>query len=307
MSSKKILLAPSSFAATDASPKDRIVSAGYEVIENPYKRKLTKNELLDLLTADVVGTIAGLEAYDREVMDRTNIKVVSRVGSGLSNIDLGSANDLGVEVCYTPYGPTAAVAELTVGSLLCLLRHISWMDGDLHQRQWNKKIGCQLEGRTVLIIGFGRIGRRVAELLVPFGVNIIVVDPFLDGTEGVPCKVCALREALPLADVITVHSSGEDCVLGENEFFLMKDGVFLLNAARGGIIAEKALLEALDKGRVAGAWIDAFQNEPYTGPLCDFKQVILTPHIGSYTHECRSSMENEAVDNLLRALEKLSI
>ena len=306
MKSKKIMLAPSSFAATDKTPLNRILSAGYKVIENPYKRKLTKEELLNLLTDDVIGTIAGLEVYDREVMEKTKIKVVSRVGSGLSNVDLKSAKDLGIEVCYTPSGPTEAVAELTIGSLLCLMRLISVMDRDFHNRQWNKKIGCQLQGKTILIIGYGRIGQRVAELLAPFRVNILVVDPFLSKTERNNFKLCSLEEALPQADVITIHSSGEECILDENEFALMKKGVFILNAARGGIVSENALIKALDDSKVAGAWIDTFQKEPYDGQLCEYHQVILTPHIGSYTNECRSSMENEAVDNLINALSKAS-
>lgn len=304
MKSKKILLAPSSFAATDKSPLNRILSAGYNIQENPYKRKLTKEELLNLLTEDVVGTIAGLEIYDRDVMEKTKLQVISRVGSGLSNVDLQSAKSLGIEVHFTPTGPTEAVAELTIGALLCLLRQISLMDQDLHNCQWNKKIGYQLMDKTVAIIGFGRIGQRVAELLVSFGVNIIVVDPYLNHLEEKQYKLCTLNEALPQADVITIHSSGEDCILNESEFGLMKDGVFILNAARGSIISEDALLSALDKGKILGAWIDTFKDEPYNGPLCKYQQVILTPHIGSYTNECRSSMENEAVDNLLNALKK---
>lgn len=304
MRPKRVLLAPSSFAATDKTPLNRLISAGYEIVDNPYKRKLTKDDLLDLLSGDVIGTIAGLETYDREIMEKSKIKVISRVGSGVSNIDFEAAREFKIEVCSTPHGPTEAVAELTIGALLCLMRQISLMNGDLHNQKWNKRIGSQLQGKTVLIIGFGRIGRRVAELVKPFSVNLIVFDPFIKEKESADLLFLSLNEALPHADIICIHSSGEDCILGDKEFEAMKRGVFILNAARGEAVSEDLLVRALDDGGVAGAWIDTFQNEPYNGALCNYDQVILTPHIGSYTHECRSSMENEAVDNLIRALNK---
>ena len=299
----KILIGPSSFAETDKTPLNRLVAAGYEIVDNPYKRKLTKNELLELLTPDVIGIVAGLEPFDRDVLLRSKLRAVSRVGTGISNIDLTAARELGIKVCSTPNGPIEAVAELTLGALLGLLRMISLMDQALHKGKWSKKIGVQLKGMTVAIIGFGRIGRRVAELLSPFRVNLLVVDPFLaDDATGRYIKL-SLAEALPKADIVTIHSSGEECLIGASEFDLMKAGVFLLNAARGGVISEKALLKAIENGTVAGAWLDTFEEEPYKGPLCNHQNIILTPHVGSYTTECRSLMEGDAVDNLLKALE----
>lgn len=299
---RKILIGPSSFAELDKTSLVRLTSAGFEVVDNPYKRKLTKPELLQLLTKDVVGLLAGLEILDREVMGQSNLEVISRVGIGMSNVDLVAAKELGIEVRATPFGPTEAVAEMTLGVMLCLIRMVPHMDYALHKGQWLKKIGLQLEGKTVVIVGFGRIGRRVAELLAPFRVRIIVVDPFLEKDAVLPFEKLSLDEALPLADIITLHSSGEECILDETEFALAKPGVYLLNAARGGLVSEVALLKALDCGRVAGAWFDTFREEPYSGPLCKYPNVILTPHVGSYTQECRKQMENEAVDNLLDAL-----
>ena len=301
----KIVIGPSSFAETDKTPLNRLIAAGYRVIDNPYKRKLTKNELFELLEPDVIGIVAGLEPLDREVLQRSQLRVVSRVGSGISNVDLVAARHLCIEVCSTPNGPTHAVAELTLGALLGLLRLIPMMNQALHSGAWAKKIGVQLEGKTVALIGFGRIGRRVAELLVPFRVNLIIVDPFLaDGAAGNYVKL-SLTEALPQADIVTIHSSGEECLLDEREFAIMKPGVYLLNVARGGLIAEKALIKALESGLVAGAWLDTFAEEPYKGPLCGYPNVLLTPHVGSYTAECRRRMEMEAVENLLKALESM--
>jgi D-3-phosphoglycerate dehydrogenase len=277
------------------------------MLDNPYKRKLTKEELLDLLSEDVVGLIAGLETLDREVLEKSNIQVISRVGAGLSNVDLEAARDLGIQVFNTPDAPTNAVAELTIGAMLSLMRMIPQMDLALHDGQWQKRIGVQLQCKTVAIIGFGRIGRRVGELLSPFGVKILVVDPYVDESACAGYRKVTLQAALPEADVVTIHSSGHDCIMGEKEFPYMKKGAYLLNVARGGVISEKALIKAIENGIVAGAWLDTFEEEPYKGPLCRYRNVILTPHVGSYTAECRSRMEGEAVENLLKALESCKL
>jgi len=300
----KILIGPSSFAETGKTPLNRLREAGYGVIENPYKRKLTKRELLDLVDDDTVGLIAGLETLDREVLEKLRIQVISRVGAGLSNVDLEAASDLGIQVFNTPNAPTNAVAELTIGAMLSLVRMVFQMDQALHEGKWQKKIGLQLSGKAVAIVGFGRIGRRVAELLFPFGVKILVVDPFVDDNACGGYRKLNLSAALSEADVVTIHSSGQDCIIGDKEFTHMKKGVYLLNVARGGVISEKALLKALEDGTVAGAWLDTFEEEPYNGSLCNYSNVILTPHVGSYTAECRLQMENEAVDNLLNYLKR---
>jgi len=293
----RVLLGPSTFGALDRKPLDLLAEKKVEVIDNPYKRKLTKEELLDILGNDVNGLIAGLEPVDREVMEKTALKVVSRCGSGLSNVDLEAAAELGIQVFSTPFGPTNAVAELTIGCLLSLLRRIFEMDRAMHKRKWQKAIGGELRGKRVVIIGFGRIGQRVAELLTPFGARTIAVDPaYKDECHAEKMK---LDDALRLADIVTIHSSGEECILGAEEFALMKHGIFLLNAARGSVVDEEALMEAIEEGKVKGAWLDTFSQEPYAGALCDYPQVILTPHVGSYTRECRLAMETEAALRLL--------
>jgi D-3-phosphoglycerate dehydrogenase len=278
-----------------------LVKEGFDLVGNPFKRKLSREELIGLLDGDVRGIIAGLEPLDREVLARSSLRVISRCGSGLSNVDLAAAAELGIVVCATPDGPTAAVAELTVGALLALLRMLPQMDRDLHEGRWHKRIGSQLEGKTVAIVGCGRIGRRVAALLSAFGATVLGVDPALRGAlDGI--RLVPLAEALAAADIVTLHCSGEARVLGPEEFRRMKPGTLLLNAARGGLVDEAALVCALDEGRVAGAWLDAFEEEPYDGPLTRYPQVLLTPHVGSYTKECRARMEMEAAENLIRAM-----
>ena len=300
---RKVLVSTSSFAAADDAPLKRLAQAGFEVNLNPYKRKLSKEELLELLPG-VAGLIAGLETLDHEVLSRSDLKVISRCGAGLSNVDIPAAQKLGIKVCSTPEAPTQAVAELTLACLLNLLRKVSQMDQDVHQGKWNKVIGSQLEGKMVVIVGLGRIGRRVAQLLEPFHVRIVGVDPCTREVAG-QFELLPLKEALPLADIITLHCSGEECLLSEKEFSLMKKGIFVLNAARGGLIDEKALINAMEDKTIVGAWLDTFEEEPYKGELTHYPQVLLTPHVGSYTQECRRDMELQAVENLIAAFASL--
>ena len=304
MASRRILIGPSSFGKPDAAPLALLASNGLTVVPNPFGRKLTKAELLQLLPG-MTGLIAGLEVLDREVLAQSDLKVISRCGAGMSNVDVEAAKERGVRVYSTPFGPTRAVAELTVGCLLALMRQAPLMDRAMRAGRWDKRVGHQLQGMRVLIAGYGRIGRLVGELLQPFGVELMVYDPLYVGAgAGLPRGV-DLAAALPQADVITLHASGEGCLLGPAEFGQMKDGVFLLNAARGGLIDELALCQALDTGKVAGAWLDTFAEEPYKGRLLAYDQVLLTPHVASYTEEGRRQMELEAVTNLLEGLRVL--
>jgi D-3-phosphoglycerate dehydrogenase / 2-oxoglutarate reductase len=297
----KILIGPSSFAAMDYSPMNRLVDSGCLVIDNPYKRKLTRDELIEILSDGVEGLIAGLEPLDRDVLRSSSLKVISRCGSGMSNVDIAAAKKLGIKVFSTPFGPTNAVAEITIACLLSLLREIPRINNSMHMRKWNKRIGVELRGKRVGVIGYGRIGQRVGNLLSAFDAEVIAIDPEYDGS----CKnikKMELHEALSVVDIVSIHSSGTELLLGKKEFEVMKQGAFILNAARGELVDESALVDALDSGKVAGAWLDTYSEEPYSGSLCDYSQVILTPHIGSYTAECRVIMETEAVENLLKGL-----
>ena len=300
----KVLIGPSTFCDHDKAPLDLLSDSGFEVISNPHKRKLTKEETIALLSGNVAGLIAGLEPLDKDVLTKTKLKVISRCGSGMSNVDLATAKALGIKVYSTPDAPVNAVAELTVGSILSLLRASSFMDKELHEGRWSKKIGRELAGKTVAIVGFGRIGRRVALLLKNFGVKLIAVDPALTGiVEGV--KIVTLAAAVKEADILSLHTNGDKELIGEKEFAQMKDGVVLLNAARGGLINEAALIKALESKKIAGAGLDTFSTEPYNGPLLKYSQVLLTPHIGSYTLECRKSMDMEAAQNLIKGFKNI--
>lgn len=303
LSLPRILIGPSSFGVVDPAPIERLREAGFEVQQNPFGRRLTERELIDLLPG-VVGLIAGLEPLTGSVLEQSDLRAISRSGVGVSNVDLDAARRLGVVVRNTPDVTTSAVAELTVAAMLALLRQIPRMNADLHEGRWTRVAGAQIEGKTVAVIGFGSIGRRVAELLLAFGARVIAVDPHAGAVDS-PIALAPLSEALPIADIITLHASGSDTILGKTELLELKRGALVLNAARGGLVDEEALCSMLDTNHVSGAWIDVFSDEPYTGALSKYPQILLTPHVGSFTVECRRRMEMQAVENLIEALERV--
>jgi len=300
----RIAIATSSFAAQDDTPLRMLEEAGCEVVPNPFSRRLTEAEIIAHLEG-VDGLIAGLEPLNRKVMaSAPQLKAIARVGIGVTNVDFDAARDHGVAVSNTPDGPVAAVAELTLAALLALCRNVVPTNAALHAGQWKKTIGTGLAGARVLIVGWGRIGRRVGGLLAAFGAERMVFDPFVDEDavpEGVR-RMASLEAGLHEADVVTLHAAGTERLLDARAFEAMKDGVILLNSARGELVDEDALVGALESGKVAAAWFDAFWEEPYTGPLTAFEQVLLTPHVGTYTRQCRRDMETAAVKNLLRDL-----
>ncbi len=303
--SPRIAIGPSSFAEEDDTPLRRLKAAGCEIVGNPFSRRLTEPEIIAHLK-DIDGLIAGLEPLNAKVIASAapKLKAIARVGIGVDNVDFDAAAKHGVKVSSTPEGPTQAVAELTMTAMLALCRRLVPTDTALHRGEWKKIMGQGLDGATLLVIGYGRIGRKVAQLASAFGARIAVYDPFIDGDE-LPqgtTNHSQLSSALASADLISLHAGGKGALLGAAEFSLMKTGVLLLNSARGELVDEEALIAALDSGKVAGAWFDAFWKEPYTGRLTQYPQVLLTPHVATYTRQCRLSMETTAVENLLRDL-----
>jgi D-3-phosphoglycerate dehydrogenase len=300
----KIAIGPSSFASVDKTPLEVLQSKGLEVINNPFSRKLTENEIIAHLKG-VDGLIAGLEPLNSNVFQKCpDLKAIARVGIGMENVDMEAAETHKIKVSNTPDGPTDAVAEMTLAAALSLSRNIVQANDALHKKKWAKSIGLGLKNTNVLIVGYGRIGRKVADLFRIMGAQILVCDPFVtknDLQSGE--ELLELKDGLKLADIITLHAGGDNPILTETEFKMMKKGAIVLNSARANLIDEGALIYALDSGNVSSAWLDVFWNEPYTGKLTDYDQVLLTPHMSTYSVQCRRDMEMAAVENLLRDLE----
>ena len=300
----KIAIGSSSFGAAERLPLQMLADAGVDVVTNPFGRRLSEAEVIAHLR-DVDGLIAGLEPLTRDVFEHCpQLKAIARVGIGMDNVDLEAAAARGIKVSNTPDGPTEAVAEMALAALLSIGRRIVFSNAALHNNRWEKAIGFGLSGITVAMIGYGRIGRRFADHLRYFGANILVVDPFISVDSLVNGeRYVDLPEALVHADVISLHVSGSEELLGEKAFQSMKPGMVLLNCSRGAVVNENALMTALDQGIVSDAWLDVFWEEPYQGPLTAYEQVLLTPHTSTYSRQCRLAMETEAVANLMRDLE----
>ena len=295
-----VAIGPSSFGVNDQKPINRLHEFGIQIKGNPYHRKLSEVEIIDHLK-DVDGLIAGLEPLNRNVLSTAfKLKAIARVGVGMDNIDYEAACEFGIKVSNTPEAPSKAVAEMTLTSMLMLCRKSYFANEALHKKEWKKVIGQSLFGATVLLIGFGRIGRELKQLLDPFKVKLLVNDPFLNKqNEFNNIPFVSLEEGLAEADIISLHASGSSVIIGQSEFNQMKNGVLLLNSARGALVDEMALFDAIHSKKVAGAWFDVFWTEPYSGKLTDYEQILLTPHIGTYTTQCRLHMEMTAVENLL--------
>lgn len=239
-----------------------------------------------------------------------NLKVVGRAGVGVDNIDLNAAKAKGVTVVNSPTATTIAVAELTIGLMLAVLREIPRADAGMKAGKWLKKEmeGAELWHKTLGIIGFGRIGSAVAQRASAFEMNVIAYDPLRPREEveqRCNCS-CELDELLEQSDIVTIHTPLNETtrnLLDENAFKKMKDGVYLICAARGGVVNEEALLAALESGKVAGAGLDVFAVEPPgVTPLVSHPRVVCTPHIGAQTAEAQVRAAEDIATEVLAAL-----
>ncbi|MDD1671261.1 MAG: phosphoglycerate dehydrogenase [Methanomicrobiales archaeon] len=274
---------------------------------NPGRKRLTESELPKALEG-AVGAIAGTERFSGPVLESSrDLKVISRIGSGTDNIDGITADRLGIRILNTPEAPVQAVAEHTIALILAIFKNLRIYQAEFSRGVWEPHTGCLLSGKTVGIIGMGRIGKRVATLLQSFGCGILFYDPYLSSSVYPEWKACdSLEDLLRAAEIISLHIpalEGNASLLSDGELRLCRRGSVIINTARGSLIQEGALKRALDEGIIAGAGLDVFPEEPYMGQLLTHQGVVATPHVASNTKETRSQMEIEAVENLIRALE----
>lgn len=304
MSVNKIYIALSAFARQDPGPLSALKRSGFFFDINTTGRRLTKEEIINNARG-FSGIIAGLEPYDAQVLEALpDLKCISRCGVGVDNIDLNKAKEKNIAVLNTPDVVVQPVAELTMAMILDLLRRVTTHTLLMREKKWERRTGNLLLGKKVGVIGLGRIGRRVAELLRGWGIEVYGVDihPDKGWAQQQGIDILTLQQALADSDIITLHLTAIDehpFCLSENEIARMKKGAFLVNVARGVLIDEPSLIKALRSGHLAGAGLDVFEQEPYTGPLCDLDNVVLTPHVATLTQESRLAMEIEAVQNVV--------
>ncbi|MDP2652740.1 MAG: phosphoglycerate dehydrogenase [Candidatus Omnitrophota bacterium] len=301
---KKIFVALSTFAENGREPLELLEKSGHPFWLNTTGKRLKADEVVSL-GKDCEGIVAGVEPYDETVLERmTNLKCISRCGVGTDNIHKDKARQKGIAVLNTPDVVVQPVAELTLAIILDLLRHLSWHTSRMKAGQWEKKTGGLLAGKNVGIIGLGRIGKRVAEMMMYLGASVCASDVQPDEIWARQKGVAILPadELLKRADVVCLHvsaSAKNPFRMTGRDIGLMKPGAVLANLSRGDAVDEAALYSALKEGRLGGAGLDVFPEEPYKGKLCELDNVVLTPHVATLTAESRLQMETEAVKNLL--------
>ncbi len=244
----------------------------------------------------------------RVIESAENLKIIVRAGIGLDNIDLEAAKKKGIKVANTPAATTISVAELTMGLMLSAVRNIAQANMSMKNHKWEKKLfsGTELYEKTLGIIGFGKIGKEVAKRALAFGMKVIAYDVIKIETD-LNVKQVSFEELLSNSDIITLHiplTEETKHLISEKEFNSMKDGVILINAARGGVVDEKALLNALNSGKVRAAAIDVWEKEPTDNfELVNHPNVIALPHLGASAKEGQARAGLEAVkilkENLL--------
>jgi len=295
MSKQRILI-------SDKLPSEslKILSKTFDV---DFKPGLSETEIIQIIGDYDALLVRSATIVSSKILEAAkNLKIVGRAGVGLDNIDLASAKINGITVVNSPGGNTVSTAEHTMALILSLARNIPYAHNSIQKKEWDRSrfLGLELSGKTLGIIGYGKIGKQVAKYAKVFGLNVIVNDPLIseDTLETEDIDMANINDLLEQSDIITLHvpkTPETDGFIDNSKIKKMKDGVLLINCARGGIINEKDLKEAVLTGKVAGAAIDVFSEEPINkkNPLIGVDRIITTPHIGAATNEAKL---NVAID-----------
>lgn len=290
--------------ATAQSSIDTIAAAGHEVVDRP---DITPEELMEVAAEYDIFVVRSRTKVREQLIDAaTNLKAIVRGGVGLDNIDVEYAHSKGVQVLNTPTASTAAVAELAVGYLFALARNIPQMTASMKAGEWAKKsfLGSELGGKTLGLVGCGHIGQGVGHRARVLEMKVIAYDPYVEPFYGI--DLVSLDELLESADYISLHvPHTEDThnIIDAGALAKAKDGVYIVNCGRGGTIDEDALYDAIQRGKVAGAALDVYAEEPSKGhKLYDLPQVIGSPHVGAGTREAKSRVGDEVAQQVINAL-----
>lgn len=305
----RVLVTPRSFAEYDPSLRTELEAAVDDVLYNDKGRALRAEELMQML-ADRDGLIAGLDEINRAAIEAApRLKVIARYGVGVDNVDLQAASERGVIVTNTPGANAFSVAELTIGLMLALARSIPHADRSTKSGRWPRLSGRSLAGKTIGLIGLGSVGREVARRLTPFDCTLMAFDPLVEPEQARSLGVEWVNRGALLeeADILTLHCplTPQTHDMVDSEFLTsMKTGALLINTARGELVDESALAEALASEQLGGAALDTLRQEPPApdNPLLNFDQVIVTPHTGAHTDGAANAMGRLAVADCLAVL-----
>ena len=266
---------------------------------------------------EALGRVSGLivrsvTQVDAGLLERApHLRVIGRAGVGVDNIDLDAASVRAIAVLNAPAGNTIAAAELTIALLLAVMRNVPQADRAIREGRWDRASfqGSELQGRTLGLIGAGRVGAEVAKRCMAFGMDVIVFDPYLppERAEEVGVELVDFDEVIDNADVVSLHVPLNDetrGILGASALERMRDGAFVVNASRGGVVDEQALAEALTQGKIAGAALDVFETEPLPedSPLRHAPNLVFTPHLGASTKEAQIEVAREVAIGMKKVL-----
>jgi len=309
MSKPRILVTPRSVSRNGHPSLDRLTEAGFELCMPTPGEQPSESVLLSTLPG-CVGYLAGIEPITSRVLQASGgLKVISRNGTGVDNIDLEAAEKLGIAVLRAEGSMARGVAELTIGLMLSLVRDIHVCDAQLKRVVWSRRTGSELHGRRLGIVGCGKIGRLVARMANCLGMSVVGYDRVpsaLLAELADTMEAASFDEVVSTCDIISLHCPsvpGEPPLLDAATIARMKRGVYIINTARGELLDDEAVLDALESGQIAGLAIDAFRQEPPGNcPLVFHERVVATPHIGAITHESMARTMERTVENLLGVL-----
>lgn len=282
---------------------DKLVSMGFEVVNTHYDKDVL-GETLKQFDVLVIRSATKVTADILDAEDGGKLKLIIRAGVGIDNIDVNYAKEKGIVVENTPNASSDSVAELVIGHMFAIARFLGVSNYTMRNGQWNKKKyeGIELSGKTLGIIGMGRIGRALANKATALGMNVVYNDLF-GKQDNLSYDFLEFNELLNKSDFISLHvpyDKNKGSVIGAKEIEEMKDGVYLINCARGKVVDEKALLDALNTGKIAGAGIDVFEEEPTKNDeLVNHPNVSVTPHIGAATKEAQNRIGEEVVTTIV--------
>ncbi len=303
---QKILITPRSLTKSGHPALDKLSERGYELVFSTPGRQPSEDEIIGLLPG-CVGYLAGVERISSNVLESAkDLKVISRNGTGIDNIDLESAKRLNIRICSTQGANARGVAELAIGLMFSLVRSIPSQDEKMKEGVWERIRGIELEDRVLGLIGCGQIGQHVALLALGLGMRVLAYDPDPSFSPSEKFQYVSLDELLPQSDIISLHRpaplSGKPFVTAE-VIERMKKGVYLINTARASLLDENAVLEGLDSNHIAGLAIDVYEKEPPDDfRLVKHDHVIAAPHVGGFTKESVLRATSQAVDNLINNL-----
>jgi len=304
---KTILVTPRSVTRHGHPSLQRLEERGFKVIFCSPGVLPSEEELLQLLPG-CIGYLAGVERVSAKVLKAaTELKVISRNGTGIDSVERGAAEQLGIRILVAQGANARGVAELTMAHILCLARSLATCDRSLKSGKWERGPGFELEGKTLGLVGCGRIGRLVTGFALAFGMRVLAYDPMpLWDNPPKGFRFEDLSEVCRQSDVMSLHCPPAENgrpVLTRELIAKFKHGILVINTARGGLIDSDAMLDALASGRVAGLGLDAFEGEPPDDRrLLDYPKVLATPHIGGFTPQSIDRAMTIAVDNLIEAL-----